>query len=415
MTIAPDAAVATGLRVSTTTEAALEERFAPIFARIARDNVERERTRAFPYDEVTDLKDAGFGRLRIPENHGGLGASLEQTFVLLARLAEADPNVAHVFRNHLAFVEDRLNAPASQSVRWLERFRDGDFVGGGWTEAGNGTLANIATRVERDGNRHRVTGAKFYATGSLYADWLDVLGKTDDGAYLTLLVRRDDAGVTLTDDWDGFGQQTTASGSATYEGAQADSSDVFDIGERFVYQGPFYQVAILSVLTGIIRAALRDGVAALRERGRNYPQGLDPVPARDPQLLQVIGEVSQAGFAAEAALRHVARSLDRLAAAIADRGRDAVDDIITEAQVATDQAQAVVVRNALEATTHIFDALGSSGVSKTRLLDRHWRNARTLSSHNPVVYKSRIIGDWLVNGTDPVPRLTSSGRGGQGN
>ena len=34
-------------------------------------------------------------------------------------------------------------------------------------------------------------------------------------------------------------------------------------------------------------------------------------------------------------------------------------------------------------------------------LDRHWRNARTLASHNPVIYRDRIVGDYVLNGTSP--------------
>ncbi len=395
---------------------ALFARFSPLFAQIAEGNTARERDRVFPHEQVTLLKDAGFGVLRVPESRGGSGASLEQTFALLAALAEADPNVAHVWRNHLAFVEDRLNArPSAGNDRWIDRFLSGDFVGGGWTEANNGTFATIATTVRRDEDRFRVTGAKFYATGSLYADWLDVIGRTDDGALLTALVRRDDPGVTLTDDWNGFGQQTTASGSATYDGALAHPDDVFDVSDRFVYQGHFYQVAILAVLAGITAAALRDGIGALRARGRNYPHGLDAVPAKDAQLLQVIGQVSADRFSADAALAAVSRSLDELAAAHADDDRDARSALTIAAQVATDHAQLVIVDASLHATTTIFDALGASGVSTERALDRHWRNARTLASHNPRVYKARVIGDWLVNGVDPVPNLSAAGRGGQGN
>ena len=53
------------------------------------------------------------------------------------------------------------------------------------------------------------------------------------------------------------------------------------------------------------------------------------------------------------------------------------------------------------AATILFDTLGASGTSRTRDLDRHWRNSRTVASHNPVIYKQRIVGDWSVNGTEP--------------
>jgi alkylation response protein AidB-like acyl-CoA dehydrogenase len=411
-------ATRTYLREPTADTDELRARFRPFFERVAEGNLERERSRVFPHEQVRWLNDAGLGTVRIPKDYGGFGASLEQTFVLLADLGEADANVSHIWRNHLAFVEDRLNAPVSDTNdRWIKRFLAGAFVGGGWTEANNGTLANIATTLSAEDGHWVVSGAKFYATGSLYADWLDVIGRGDDGGLWTALVRADDPGVTLVDDWKGFGQRTTASGSARYDRVRAERGDVFPITERFAYQPQFYQIAMLAVLTGITRAALRDGSAALKRRGRNYPQGLAETPSEDPQLLQVIGQVSADVFATQSALEKAAHSLDHVAAG---RLRDDLDvdssrQLLIDADVAVTQSQLVIIAAALQATTTVFDALGASGVSEDLLLDRHWRNARTLASHNPRVYKARILGDWLINDKDPLPNLAKLGRGGQGN
>ncbi|MDA2890194.1 acyl-CoA dehydrogenase family protein [Mycolicibacterium sp. BiH015] len=406
---------ATYLARPTADLAELADRFEPVFDKVAEGNADRERHRVFPNEQVKLLNDAGFGTLRIPVQHGGFGASLEQTFLLLADLGAADSNVAHIWRNHLAFVEDRLNAPVSDANNtWIERFLAGEFVGGGWTEANNVTLANMATTVTAEDDHWVVTGSKYYATGSLYADWLDVIGRDGSGELLTALVRRTDPGVTLIDDWRGFGQRTTASGSARYDGVRAERGNVFPAAERFSYQPHFYQIAMLSVLTGITRAALRDGSAALADRTRNYPQGLTAKPTDDAQLLQVIGQVSADVFATRAALGLSARSLDDVVS-----GRISGDDArarqrLIDAEVAVTQAQLVIINAALQATTTIFDALGASGVSEGLALDRHWRNARTLASHNPRVYKARILGDWFINGKDPVPDLAALGRGGQG-
>jgi alkylation response protein AidB-like acyl-CoA dehydrogenase len=408
----------TYLRQPTADTEELRARFRPLFERVAEGNLERERSRVFPHEQVRWLNDAGMGTARIPQDHGGLGASLEQTFVLLADLGEADANVSHIWRNHLAFVEDRLNAPVSDTNdRWIKRFLAGAFVGGGWTEANNGTLANIATTLSAEEDHWLVSGAKYYATGSLYADWLDVIGRGDDGELWTALVRADDPGVTLVDDWTGFGQRTTASGSARYDRVRAEPGDVFPVAERFAYQPQFYQIAMLAVLTGITRAALRDGSSALKRRGRNYPQGLAATPSEDPQLLQVIGQVSADVFAAQAALEKAARNLDHFVAGRlrGDLDVDSSRQRLIDADVAVTQSQLVIIAAALRATTTVFDALGASGVSEDLLLDRHWRNARTLASHNPRVYKARILGDWLINDNDPVPNLAKLGRGGQGN
>ncbi|MFC8529836.1 acyl-CoA dehydrogenase family protein [Nocardia sp. NPDC057227] len=378
--------------------ATLAATYRPIFARIAEGNAARELAREFPHEQVRLLVAAGFSRLRIPRAHGGDGATLRQLFVLLAELGAADPNVAHVFRNHLAFVEDRLNAPEHPATElWLERFRRGDFVGGGWTEAGSAKFGEIATRLRTVDGVTRITGDKFYATGSIYADWLDVLGRDENDRVLTALVARDQAGVELADDWAGFGQRTTASGSARYRDALVDT--VFPAEERFAYQGLFYQTALLAVLTGIARAAFADGARALGARGRNYPLGTAEIPARDPLLQQRIGLLATRVFAAEAALEKQSATLDDVALAHFD-GADEREPLVT-ATVRTHEAQTVIVEAALEVTGGIFDALGASATAAPAGLDRHWRNARTLASHNPRVFKERVLGDHYVNGTPP--------------
>jgi len=394
----------TFLAPPTADSAELHATFEPIFARVAAGSAERENGRVLPHEQVRLVTDAGFGRVRIPVERGGFGASLQQTFELLADLGAADPNVAHVFRNHLAFVEDRLGAEATvANEAWIERFLAGEFVGGGWTEAGNGTLDDLKTFVTEEDGGWEVTGAKFYATGSLYADWLDVLGQGPDGAPLTALVRVDQPGVTVIDDWTGFGQRATGSGSANYERAKADRDNVIPLGERSPYLAHFYQEAMLSALAGIVAATQRDGIAALKQRKRAYQHAVTQTLTEDPQLLQVIGRLSALGFGARAALSASAATLDRVAEArLAGADETALKRELTDSNVAIAQAQVVIIDHALEASTIVFDALGASGVSERLRLDRHWRNARTLASHNPRVYKERLLGDWVVNGNDPL-------------
>jgi alkylation response protein AidB-like acyl-CoA dehydrogenase len=63
-----------------------------------------------------------------------------------------------------------------------------------------------------------------------------------------------------------------------------------------------------------------------------------------------------------------------------------------------------VTRIAGDALWRFFDAASASSTDADLALDRHWRNARTVSSHNPVVYKARLVGDWAVNRTLPEGR-----------
>ncbi len=402
-------AAASFLAPPTADVAELHATFDPLFEQIAAGSAEREHGRILPHEQIQLLNEARFGTLRIPVGRGGFGASLQQTFELLTDVGAADPNVAHVFRNHLAFVEDRLNAevtPANEA--WIVRFLQGEFVGGGWTEANNGTLEKLQTFVTEVDGQWEVTGKKFYATGSLYANWLDVLGEGPEGTPLTALVRIAQDGVEVIDDWPGFGQRATGSGSANYDHAKVDPENVIPLAQRAPYLGHFYQEAMLSALAGIAAASLRDGITALKARKRQYRHAAAETPTEDPQLLQVLGRVSALAFGARSALSASAATLDRVVEARLSGDEARIQHELVESNVAISQAQIVIIGHALEASTIVFDALGASGVSEQLRLDRHWRNARTLASHNPRVYRERVLGDWFVNGANPIESLTGT-------
>ncbi len=159
----------------------LAARFRPIFQRIAAGAVEREQARSLPHEPIQWLKEAGFGAVRVPVEYGGGGASLPQLFELLIELAEADSNVPQALRGHFAFAEDRLNAtPGPARDLWFKRFVEGDIVGCAWTEIGNVTIGDVMTKVSPQGDGWRLNGEKFYSTGSLFSDWIDVYAQRSD-------------------------------------------------------------------------------------------------------------------------------------------------------------------------------------------------------------------------------------------
>lgn len=84
--------------------ARLSARFRPVFDRIAVDSARRDHERELAHDAIGWLREAGFGALRVPVVHGGLGASVEQLFDLLIELGEADSNLPQALRSHFGFV-----------------------------------------------------------------------------------------------------------------------------------------------------------------------------------------------------------------------------------------------------------------------------------------------------------------------
>lgn len=387
----------------------LADRFRPIFDRIAASASEREQQHRLPFAEIAELTEAGFGAVRVPLEFGGGGATVPQFFRLLTELAAADSNIPQALRGHFAFVEDRLVARTGPREIWLRRFVDGEIAGNSWTEVGTVKIGDVNTKVTPDpAGGFRITGQKYYSTGSIFADWIDTFAQRDDtGETVIAVVNARQDGVTHADDWDGFGQRTTGSGTSTFVDAVVGPDDVIPFSERFKYQTAFYQGVLLAVLAGTVQAAEREIAREVRNRNRVFSHGNADTFAEDPQILQVVGEVSAAAFAAAAIVERAAEALQgAYDGAFLDEAED--ESRNDRAELATAQAQVVLTSLATQATAHLFDALAASGVSTSKNLDRHWRNARTAGSHNPWVFKARIIGDYAVNGTQP-PRVWAIG------
>ncbi|AKA24189.1 acyl-CoA dehydrogenase family protein [Pseudomonas chlororaphis] len=381
----------------------LAGRFRPIFSRIAAGALERERSRGLPYEAIQWLKEAGFGAVRVPVAYGGGGASLPQLFQLLIELAEADSNIPQALRGHFAFAEDRLNAPPGPARDlWFKRFVDGDIVGCAWTEIGSVAIGDVVTQVSPDGDHWRLNGEKFYSTGSIFSDWIDVYARrSDTGGDVIAAVRTRQPGIVQSDDWDGFGQRTTGSGTSRFVDAEVQAENLIDFATRFKYQTAFYQLVLLAALAGTGRAALRDVAREVRARKRIYSHGNAPRASEDAQVQQVVGEIAALVYAAEASAVRAAEPAQQayLARFAGDDEAERAANVAAEIQSAT--AQVVVTELIQRATSELFNALGASDIRQGKALDRHWRNARTLSSHNPVIYKARIVGDWAINGSEP--------------
>ncbi|MFY7017355.1 acyl-CoA dehydrogenase family protein, partial [Acinetobacter baumannii] len=191
-------------------------RFRPIFEKIAQGAIQREKERILPFEPIQWLKEAKLGAVRIPRKYGGDGVSLPQLFQLLAELAEADSNIVQALRGHFAFVEDRLVAHKEHSQEvWFQRFVQGDLVGNAWTEVGNVQIGDVVTRVTKDASGNLVVnGEKYYSTGSIFADWIDLFAYDEvNDRHVIAAIYRHETGVSVIDDWDGFGQKTTGSGT----------------------------------------------------------------------------------------------------------------------------------------------------------------------------------------------------------
>lgn len=385
----------------------LQQHFAQVFARIADTALAREQGRELAFEAVQWLRDARFGALRVPIARGGLGASLPQLFELLIELGEADSNLPQIVRAHFGFVEGRLSSrdEASQDY-WLSKVTDGQLWGAAMAERTDSTRNSVTLSAIEPGNTAagwQLNGEKYYCTGTLYADWIAAVALEGDD-FVSLSVPTDAHGVTVVDDWDGFGQRLSGSGTTRFADVKVPDQHIVrrfkkDQLRAESYLSAFYQLFHLATLAGIANAVLRDATDFVKGRTRAFGVPGQSSPKDDPLVQRVIGRLSSLAYSARTQVLAVAQVLQQVYEA--EQAGDVNEEHYTEAEIRTYQAQQIVLEQVLEATTLLFEVGGASATSETRRFDRHWRNARTLASHNPAIYRERALGNFYLNDVTP--------------
>ncbi|MFT4191369.1 MAG: acyl-CoA dehydrogenase family protein [Comamonas sp.] len=366
--------------------------------------LQRERERHLPFEAFGPLRAAGLGALLVPEEWGGPGGTLEDATQAIITLAAGDSNVPHALRLHFNVSELWRVLPASDFTRQqVARLLDGKLFGGASTEQGTAKPGQITTRLLRQGDHFRLNGRKFYSTGTAYTDFATISAIDEEDNPVTLTLPLDREGLRVVDDWDGFGQRLTASGSLVFDQVRVEPHEVllkstlnFGLPSRHI--SAWRQLILVATAAGIVRAAVRETADYVRHKGRAALHSSAETAREDPFIQHTIGDIAAHSHAIDTLVLDAARVLERGAQAIRRQAPDA-EAIVLEGNLATAKTQLVVSKLALYAGQQLFEAGGASATSGSLLLDRHWRNLRTIFSHNPLSQKARVVGDYHLNGT----------------
>lgn len=348
------------------------------------------------------VREHRLGAARLAGDLGGGDFTVPEFFELLIRLAQADPDLTHILRVHYATVEELQRVPGSQAKeRWLPVVAEGHLIGGVSSELTTARVGGQAydTKLVRSADGLRLTGRKFYSTGAQFSDYVRATAEDENGAPVAAVVPADRAGIVHADDWDGIGQRHTGSGTTIFEDVTVHDDEVLPIGTNVGVdraRGALVQLYLHAIAAGILKSLTEEAAALVRDRHRTYTFATTDTPSSDPQLLEIVGEIDAVAYTAEAL---VLRAAAVLAPAL-DTARVSGIDARLEDQgaVAAARVKVAIEQPALRAASRVFDAGGASSVRSASHLDRHWRNLRTLFSHNPTVYKARVLGDIAVNG-----------------
>ncbi len=373
-----------------------------ILDKLGEDDAHHELNRTLHHESTRAIADTGVLALRVPREYGGPGGSIVDVVATVIEIAQASSNVAQALRAHFGFVERLLGNRGDEALRarWFPEVLGGKIVGNAITEAVGASPAAVGTTLHASGDgRYRLSGKKFYSTGTLYADLIAVSAEREDGREVHAIIPADREGVTLFDDWDGFGQRLTASGATTFDSVLVYDDEVSLVPEdhRLAHSQTFLQLYLTAVAVGIAKGVLRDAIWFVQKKARPAAHGLSRSAAQDPFILQAVGEIAAWTSTAETVTINAAASLDLLVAA----GQIDDQQAIGAAAIEVAKAQLVAERLTLDAAQRLFDTGGASATARALNLDRHWRNARTIASHNPLAYKAWATGDFVVNGVLP--------------
>lgn len=357
----------------------------------------RDRERLLPLAEIDAYSQSGLWGINVPKAYGGAGVSYRTLARVIAIIAAADSSIAQITQNHLSINGHiDLDGTEAQKREFFGWVLSGLRFGNAFSELNSKNVGTFETRVAFDGDEAVVNGEKFYTTGALLSHIIPVVALDDEGKSYLVFVDRDAQGIAVTNNWSSFGQRTTASGSVKIENVRVPTSRLLPVlaFDRPTVAGPVSQIIQAAIDAGIARGAIDDAIAFIKTQSRPWIDSGKETAGEDPFTIATIGDLKIRLHAAEALLDIAGEAIDSGLA-------NATEETIAEATVKTAEAKVLTTEIAILATNKLFELAGTRSTLAKHNLDRHWRNARAHTLHDPVRWKYFHVGNFYLNGLHP--------------
>ena len=359
---------------------------------------ERDLTRKWPVEELDAFSQSGLWSINVPKKFGGPEVSYVTLSKVIEIISAADPSLGQIPQNHLGVVAAirTVSDEAQQKLLFAEVLK-GTRFGNAFSEFGSKRAADFETKFTDAGDHVIVNGRKFYSSGALLAHLVPIVALDDEGRAWYVIADRDAPGLTVIDDWSSFGQRTTLSGTVLLDNVKAPKTHLvpgYKGYDRPTADGAIFQIIQAAVDTGIARAAIDDTIAFVRSNSRAWTDSGVDHAWQDPYTIQAVGDLKLRLHATQALLDGAGLATDRAV-------ENPTVETVAEAQVAVAEAKVFSTEIAIAATNKLFELAGTRSTLAAHNLDRHWRNARTHTLHDPVRWKYAILGNYFLNGVNP--------------
>ena len=367
-------------------------------AEFAVEAAERDRERRLPAAELDRFSGSGLWGITVPKSYGGADVSFATLAKVIAIISAADPSLGQFPQNHFAALDViRVTGTEQQRRLWFDRVLQGYRLGNAFSEAKSRNAGLFGTTLRRNGDGYVVNGEKFYATGALFAHFIHIGASDEKGNVHLAMVPRDAPGLTIIDNWSSFGQRTTASGNVLIDRVRVGPDAVIPAhlgSDRPSSNGSVSQIIQAAVDAGIARGAFEETIGFVRNYTRPWVDSGQEHAYEDVFTIAQIGDLAVKLHAAEALLERAGRAIDEIL-------NDPADAAVADTAVKVAEAKVLTTEVALLATNKLHELGGTRSTLGQYNLDRHWRNARTHTLHDPVRWKYFHVGNRLLNGVAP--------------
>ncbi len=362
--------------------------------------VDRDARSGLPTDEVSQLRQEGLLTINIPQAYGGAEVDLLTAMKVTQLLSHADGSIGQLYSNHLGLTTLAHVAGTAAQKEYYYR----GTVHNQWFWGNSINMRDTRLKIAPEGEKFRLNGVKGFGTGVPVADQMvfSAIREDIDAVYLIVLPKHRE-GIVFNNDWDNIGQRRTASGSISFNQVLVEPEEIlgypdFPAHAFSTFLGIVAQLSKAYVYLGIAEGALTAAQNYTRTQTRSWiTSGVDAA-TQDPYILHRYGELwaqLQAAIALADQTSIAAQSAwdKEINLTAEERGAVAVSVFATKV---------TATRVGLDITNRIFELMGSRSTATRFGFDRYWRDLRTFTLHDPIDYKFRDIGNWVLNNELPT-------------
>lgn len=386
--------------MTTGTKRTLQDIVASLIEEFSKTASERDKLGGTAKKERDLIRHSGLLRLTIPNEYGGYGENWSTILHITREIAKVDSSLAHLFGYHfLCLSSVELYGTAEQVAHFTKETAENDYF---WGNAFNPLDMHVT--AEKTANGWVINGNKSFCSGASDSDRLLISAQKDDGlGVLIAVIPSTREGITISNDWDSFGQRQTDSGSVEFDNVQVNDTEVLDAFQAddnnvfATVRTHIAQSILIHVLLGTAEGAFEVAKNYTKTQTRPWVTSHVASAIEDPYHIHHYGELFVKLKAADALVQISNDVLEQTwalkqAITLEQRGECSI-------AVATTKLQ--VVQTALDVTSRIFQMMGARSTSAKYNFDRYWRNVRTHTLHDPIDYKIRDVGQYTLNNQYP--------------